>query len=71
MTGNLWDLFQPIGPLHSEPGESPTLERAHQVMREHVSCDARMCRRKGVALKVLVKAKHVVPDATRGPDWAV
>ncbi|MGW5377416.1 hypothetical protein ACWESM_18420 [Nocardia sp. NPDC003999] len=51
---------------HAWPHEAPerpfTIEGAHLAMQRHAGCPADSCARKRAAQKILVEAKHMVPD---------
>lgn len=50
---------------HDAPDFPVTVAGAHRIMQQHRACDRQDCRRKAVAYRVLVEARHIKPDTGR------
>ncbi|WP_454198120.1 hypothetical protein [Nocardia sp. Marseille-Q1738] len=50
---------------HQEPILPFTIGQAHEVMRVHVDCRARLCPRKAAARQVLIDSGRMVPDNSK------
>ncbi|WP_458687343.1 hypothetical protein [Nocardia tengchongensis] len=50
---------------HAAPSEPLSAARAHEVMRLHRECPARVCPRKAAAFRALVAAGCITPDSGR------
>ncbi|WP_330232107.1 hypothetical protein OHA40_06230 [Nocardia sp. NBC_00508] len=50
---------------HQVPTLPFTIDQAHEVMRVHVACRARLCARKAAARQVLIDSGRMVPDTSK------